>query len=63
MSQETEILSTLQSGRSLTSIQALQEFGCFRLAARINDLRYAGHKIITEMVRDGEKHYARYHLM
>ena len=32
---------------TLTSRQALDLYGVFRLAARVYDLRQAGHKIIT----------------
>lgn len=38
-SQEKKILTWLSSGRTLTPIQALIMFGCFRLSARIYDLR------------------------
>ena len=37
--QRAHIYAWLQSGGELTSIKALKEFGCFRLAARINELR------------------------
>jgi hypothetical protein len=47
MSQSDAILAHLQAGNSLTPIEALQRFGCFRLAARVNDLRAAGHNVIT----------------
>ena len=40
-SQSAMILNFLKSGGSLTPIEALQKFSCFRLAARINDLREA----------------------
>ena len=33
--------------RPIDPLIALQRFGCMRLAARINDLRRAGHEIIT----------------
>lgn len=44
------ILAQLRAGRSITQIDALQEFGCNRLAARIHDLREAGHRIKTQTV-------------
>jgi len=37
----------LEKGRSITPIQALDMFGCFRLGARIWDLRKAGYDIET----------------
>ena len=50
-SQNAMILNFLESGGALTPIEALEKFQCFRLAARINDLKEAGHNIQTEMVR------------
>lgn len=35
---------------SLTQGQAIYWFGCMRLAARIKELKKAGHRITTEMV-------------
>tara|TARA_R110000868_G_scaffold402329_1_gene678570 strand:- start:4571 stop:4774 length:204 start_codon:yes stop_codon:yes gene_type:complete len=63
MSQQNEILSHLISGQSLTPFDALQQFGCFRLAARIRDLRDDGHDILTEIVEQGDKRWARYRLL
>ena len=63
MSQQNEILSHLKSGNSLTPIDALQQFGCFRLAARIRDLRDDGHDIHTEIVKSDDKRWARYRLL
>jgi hypothetical protein len=47
----------------LTALEALQMMGVFRLAARIEDLRRKGHNIVTEEVTEGNKTFARYHLM
>jgi len=44
-SQESEILRYLQSGRSLTPLQALSKFDSLRLSARILRLRKAGNDI------------------
>jgi hypothetical protein len=41
------ILQHLEQGRTITAIEALVLFGCFRLAARIKELRDAGHNIVT----------------
>lgn len=61
MSQTTEILEMLKSG-PVTAMDALQKAGCFRLAARINDLRQQGHEIITTNVEINGKHVAQYSL-
>jgi len=42
MTQAEQILDWLRQGRHITALEALREFGCFRLAARINELRNAG---------------------
>ncbi len=41
----------LEAGNSLTSLQALNHFGCARLAARIDELRNAGMSIETRWLR------------
>ena len=50
ISQNKGILAYLQSGKSITPIEALKEFGCFRLSARIFDLRAMGHNIKTKSI-------------
>ena len=63
MSQSAAILAHLKAGRSLTPLQALTQFHCLRIAARIADLRGAGHRIRTDMVTlPGGKRVARYEL-
>ena len=61
MSQTTQIQKHLEKGKSLTPIQALNKFGCFRLAARIADLRNQGLNIKTTIVKlKNNKHIATY---
>ena len=62
MTQSQWILKAL-STRPLTAIEALEGCGCFRLAARIKDLRQQGHDIKTRslILLDG-KIVAQYHL-
>jgi len=60
---QTEMIRThLENGRDITPLEALDQYGCFRLAARIDELRKAGLDIetITE-TRNGKK-YAKYKL-
>jgi len=61
-SQTDWILTRLKQG-PVTAIDALNGCGCFRLAARINDLRQAGYDIETQTseLANG-KHVAQYHL-
>lgn len=60
--QAAQILAHLRAGNSITPMEALDLFGCFRLGARIYDLKAEGHDIITEFETDGEKRWAKYSL-
>jgi hypothetical protein len=62
MTQTQWVLENLKQG-PITAIDALNGCGCFRLAARINDLRLAGHCIETKNknLANG-KTVAEYHL-
>lgn len=63
MSQTTQIQRHLEKGKSLTPIEALNKFGCFRLAARIADLRNDGMNIKTTIVKlKNKKQIAKYTL-
>lgn len=62
-----QILAYMETFGSINPLQALQDIGCFRLAARISDLREQGYAIISERVnyktRLGEdKHFNEYRL-
>ena len=59
-SQTALIKGWLLNGHSLTTLEALTMFGCFRLAARIDNLRSAGLPIITEIVEVNDKRVAKY---
>ena len=61
-SQEWNVLHHLQTGAELTPFFALQQYGILRLAARIENLRRAGHAIETRIVRNQRKHWASYRL-
>jgi transcription antitermination factor NusG len=55
------IQAYLESGRSITALEALSNFGIFRLASAIEVLRKRGAPIKTEMKEDPNgKTYARY---
>ena len=62
MSQEKQILGYLQSRGSISPLEALEEFGCFRLAARIADLRAKKHNIKTYVSKRNGKQFAVYRL-
>lgn len=62
-SQASRILAHLKDGNGITPMDALDLFGCFRLGARIADLKRMGYDIVTERVKvEGGKYVARYHL-
>jgi hypothetical protein len=60
-SQKSALLSHLIKYGWITPIKALEKYGCFRLAARIFELREVGHPIETQLIhtKDGKK-YAKY---
>lgn len=61
--QNKQILEFLKSGQSITPLDALRLFGCFRLGARIYDLKREGYSIKTTIVHDELKHFASYKLI
>jgi len=50
--QRNNILSHLATYGSITPKEALELYGCFRLAARIFELRRGGTQIATKIMRD-----------
>jgi hypothetical protein len=65
MTQTEQILELLRWARDdgITAMDALRDASCFRLAARISDLRVAGHDITSTMeTLPGGKRVARYRL-
>lgn len=61
--QAEAILKMLQAGRKITPLHALAEIGCFRLGARIWDLKQAGHRIEkTLVVNEHGVRFAEYSL-
>lgn len=56
------ILEALKQGERVTPLDALRRWGCFRLGARIHDLRKAGHNIETTIDRGIGQRYASYSL-
>ncbi len=52
----------LLKGYTITQLDALKMFGCFRLSARISDLKDQGFDIVTKMVKVNDKRVAQYSL-
>ena len=64
VTQKSKVMSHLQSGQSITPIDALERYGCFRLAAIIHTLKHDyGMDIKTELIKNkyGTK-YGKYTL-
>ena len=61
--QKTRVLNHLNNENSITPLEALDKFGCMRLAAIIWTLRDEGHNIKTKTIynKDSGKSYASYH--
>ena len=49
-SQNGRIKAYLQSGKSLTPLDALYQFGCWALSSRISNLRKQGLNIKSELI-------------
>lgn len=67
MTQCDRILRHLESGGSLTAAQAMQEYGIYRLASRINDLKKRGVPIKKRNVSSKNRYgetvcFAEYYL-
>lgn len=60
--QADRIFLHLKAGKEITPIDALNLYGCFRLGARIYDLRQQGHRITRRMVTENGKTFAAYRM-
>ncbi len=59
-SQTQSILKHMQEVGSITPLEALNKYGCFRLASRINDIKNLGHEVQGKMITNGVKRYKEY---
>lgn len=48
--QTQEILDYMKAGNHIDPLKALNFFGCFRLAARIADIRRMGYEVNSKLV-------------
>jgi len=62
LTQTQKILQHLQK-EPITPLDALNLYSCFRLGARIWDLKKQGHKIETKTVKKNGKTFAQYELI
>lgn len=62
-SQIENIRQYLLDGNAITPIEALNKFGCFRLAAVINNLKKENLNIETTIIKENGKKFAKYKLI
>lgn len=67
MTQSERIVSHLEAFGSITSLEAMRDYGIMRLASRVSDLKKEGLPVRTEFVRGRNRFgeptcYARYSL-
>jgi len=61
-SQTKQLEKWLKSGKTISPLQALNQLGIYRLAARISELRDDGLDIHTKLINEHPVHYAQYSL-
>jgi len=61
-SQTKQIIEHLEQHQSITALEALNRFGCLRLAARVSDIRKEGYNVQSQRVVRNGKHVACYSL-
>jgi len=63
MSQKQQILQHMKQGKAISPLYALHAFECFRLAARVEELRRDGWPVVTRIKKTPSgKHIAEYKL-
>ena len=62
MENQTKMIKAhLDEGNSITAFEALQLYGCFRLASRMHELKESGYPFMKEMVKlDNGRAIAQY---
>jgi hypothetical protein len=60
--QSLQIMKYLATGKPITAIQALNKFGCFRLAARIHEMRSEGLAINEKTINKNGKRFSQYQI-
>ena len=62
-SQSYQIREYLLQGNTITAMEALRLFGCFRLSGRIYDLRKEGINISSTIIKINGKRVAEYSIV
>lgn len=68
MTQIEKIINYMEQRGSITSLEAMQELGCMRLASRMCDIKALGYNVVREMETSKNRseeqvHYARYRII
>lgn len=62
-SQTDLILEWMLAGNTITQLEALEKFGCSRLASRVSDIRAMGYLVYSDRIKlPNGKFVAQYHL-
>jgi hypothetical protein len=62
ITQNRRVLGYMRAHKSITPLTALSRMGVMRLGARIWELKAAGHRISSSIVKGHGKRYAKYTL-
>ena len=62
LTQKEMITRDLLEGKVITPMYALENYGCYRLAARIHELRNDDNMPISSTIHANDNHYAHYKL-
>ena len=58
--QNQTIFDYLLRGGSISTMEAMRDFGCCRLSERIREIEATGIQIDRERIKQNGKHYTRY---
>ena len=58
----SQLLAALKAGESITPIDALNRWGCFRLSGRIHDLRHGTYDGVKHDIENVGGKFAEYRL-
>lgn len=62
-SQTDLILEWMLAGNTITQLEALEKFGCSRLASRVSDIKARGYLVYSDrIILPSGKKVAQYHL-
>ncbi len=62
LTQKQSVRIHLEKGLTITPLEALHYYGCFRLADVIFKLKKEGLDIVSNIIDDNGKQFAEYHL-